>query len=56
MVHITELPVSDLLLHAQNPRLASPNEGQREILRSLAANQGPKLRALAQDILRHGLD
>ena len=56
MSDIIDIPVADLLFDEENPRLASPNQGQRETLRSLATNQGTKLRVLAEDILIHGLD
>ena len=50
------VPVADLLLDEQNPRLSQPSSGQREAIRSLAETQGRKLQALASDILDHGLD
>ena len=56
MAEIVDIPIANLLFDEENPRLASPNQGQRETLRMLATNQGAKLRVLAQDILAHGLD
>jgi hypothetical protein len=56
MADTIEISVADLLFDVQNPRLASPNQGQRETLRALATSQGPKLRALAEDIVTYGLD
>jgi len=56
MPEILPIPVAALLFDEENPRLASPNGGQRETLRALATIQGPKLRVLAQDILTYGLD
>ena len=56
MAEIVDIPISNLLFDEENPRLASPNQGQRETLRMLATNQGAKLRVLTQDILTYGLD
>jgi hypothetical protein len=56
MADTIEISVADLLFDVQNPRLASPNQGQRETLRALATGQGAKLRALAEDIIAYGLD
>jgi hypothetical protein len=50
------LPLVDLLVDEENPRLSQPNVGQREALRSLAAYQGRKLQKLAEDILIYGTD
>ena len=50
------LPVADLLLDEDNPRLAVPNQGQRETIRAMATLQGARLQALAADIVKHGLD
>lgn len=47
---------SDLLIDEINPRIPLPNAGQREVQRELARHQGPKLLALARDILGHGLN
>ena len=56
MREILAVPVSDLLVDTQNPRLTEPNTGQREAHRSLAHNQQAKLVALAKDIVAHGLN
>ena len=56
MADVMDVQVSSLLFDEENPRLPSPNQGQRDVLRALAANQGTKLRALADDILVYGLD
>ena len=56
MVEPTPIPVANLRLDIQNPRLSVPNEGQRETLREIAHLQGSKLRALAQDIVEYGLN
>jgi len=50
------VPVADLAFDEENPRLGTPNEGQRAALRAMATIQGPKLRALAEDILEWGPD
>ena len=50
------VPVADLLLDEENPRLATPNQGQRETIRAMATFQGSRLQALAADIVQHGLD
>src|ERR1035441_181902 len=51
--------LASLLFDTQNPRLPKPNSGQREVLRTIAADQkhgSRKIQALAQDILEHGLN
>ena len=50
------IPVVDLFLDEENPRLATPNQGQRETIRAMAAFQGNRLQALAADIVEFGLD
>ena len=50
------LPIADLMLDEENPRLDTPNQGQRQTIRALASFQGTRLRALAADIVRYGLD
>ena len=50
------IPVADLLLDEENPRLATPNQGQRETIRAMATFQGSRLQVLATDIVRHELD
>ena len=56
MAEVMEIQVSSLLFDEENPRLPSPNQGQREVLRAVSSNQGSKLRVLAEDILAFGLD
>lgn len=56
MAQTTTIPVANLQLDTENPRLSTPNSGQRETLRELASLQGTKLRVLAEDIVKHGLD
>ncbi len=50
------VPVTDLLLDEQNPRLAVTNQGQDSTIRAMAESQGNHLLALATDIVDHGLD
>ena len=50
------VPLADLLIDAQNPRLSQPNVGQREALRAIAGQQGSKLHVLAKDIADYGLN
>ena len=50
------LPITDLLLDEENPRLATPNQGQRQTIRALATFQGTRLQVLATDIVRYGID
>lgn len=49
------IPLADLLVDVGNPRLVEGSEGQRETLRALAEEQGPKLSVLADDIVEWGL-
>jgi hypothetical protein len=56
MPEFLELPLSELLIDAQNPRLPQPNVGQRDALQAIARHQGPKLFALAKDIVDYGLN
>ena len=50
------VPIADLLVDEENPRLSTPNQGQRETIRAMAAHQGIHLQNLATDIVKHGLD
>ena len=56
MAESVTIPVVNLRLDPENPRLSTRNNGQRETLRELAKLQGTKLRVLAEDILEYGLD
>ncbi|MYE88892.1 hypothetical protein F4X33_07865 [Candidatus Poribacteria bacterium] len=56
MTELRDVRVDSLLFDEDNPRLASQLDGQRDIIRALAANQGSKLRVLADDIVENGLD
>lgn len=51
-----QIPVSDLLIDVENPRLPQPNVGQREAQREFARLQQDKLLVLALDIVKHGLN
>ena len=55
MSEIIFIPISSLLLDAENPRLPQPNVSQRAALRALATQQHRKLVALAKDIFQHGI-
>lgn len=50
------IPVADLVVDTENPRLAEREISQREALRMLAESQGPKLVALARDVIAYGLN
>ncbi|HEX5236600.1 MAG TPA: hypothetical protein VFW25_14875 [Silvibacterium sp.] len=56
MAEISSIPLSDLLIDTQNPRLEQPNTGQREALRAFAADAKAKLIALAKDIVGFGMN
>jgi hypothetical protein len=53
---IVEIPLADLLLDVENPRLVDTQQTQQETARELAARQGDALIRLAQDIVEHGTD
>lgn len=50
------IPISDLVVDTRNPRLVEPDKSQRDALRDLAASQGKKLVALAEDAIGYGLN
>lgn len=56
MAEIASIPLSDLLIDTQNPRLEQPNTGQREALRAFAKDQKGRLVALARDIVGFGMN
>lgn len=56
MSDILPIPVSDLLIDAENPRLKQPNVGQRDAQRELAGHLQGKLLKHAQDIVEYGLN
>jgi hypothetical protein len=50
------IPISDLLLDAENPRLADEQESQQKAAEALAEQQGDKILRLAEDIIQFGVD
>lgn len=56
MAEIVTVPVSDLLLDTANARLGEDLSSQQAVYLSLAKLQGPKLVALARDVVERGLD
>ena len=56
MRYITSLPISNLLVDVNNPRLADIQSNQTEAIRAIASQQKSKLLALANDIIEHGTD
>ncbi len=52
----TTIRVADLLIDEENPRLPTPNKGQREALRKIAEDQDRKLLKLAEDVVEHGIN
>lgn len=50
------IPIADLLIDGQNPRLSSVDAGQRVSLHDLTQHQGSKLLVLAESIAEHGLN
>ena len=50
------ISVSDLVVDTRNPRLVEPDKSPRDASRDLAASQGNKLVALAEDVIRYGLN
>jgi hypothetical protein len=55
MAERKSIRIADLLIDEMNPRITTPNAGQRDALRSIAEQQGSKLYTLAQDIVDSGL-
>ena len=56
MSEIIEIPLASLYVDEENPRIPTPNTGQRETQRMLAKNQQGKLGVLAEDIVQYGLN
>lgn len=56
MAVMQPLAPADLFIDEENPRISQPNAGQNRALQSLAEHLGPKLVALAADIVAHGTD
>ena len=48
------IPLSDLLVDAENPRLVDNLDNQNDAIRAIASTQNRKLTRLANDILEHG--
>ncbi len=53
---IVQIPLSDLLLDTENPRLEGKSSTQQETALELTAQQGEALVKMAADIVDHGLD
>jgi hypothetical protein len=56
MNQIVSIPVSDLLLDGDNPRLTEGHTTQQETALNLARQQGENIVRLANDIVKNGLD
>jgi hypothetical protein len=56
MAEIVRIPIADLLLDAENPRLAGERATQQETALNLAQQQGDAMVRLAADIVEHGVD
>jgi len=56
MTEIKSVPLVDILIDVENPRLPQPSVGQREAIRGIAGEQGPKLLAMAEHIVQNGLN
>lgn len=56
MAEIVRIPIADLLLHTENPRLPGERSTQQETALNLAQQQGDNIVRLATDIVDHGLD
>jgi hypothetical protein len=56
MPQLDPLPVASLLIDTKNPRFLESNAAQREALRASARYQDAKLVALAEHIVKHGLN
>ena len=58
MAEVRQIPLVDILVDVENPRISQPSMGQREAIRGIAAEdeQAPrKLVALARHIVQNGL-
>jgi len=56
MAKIESIPLDNLLIDTDNPRLEGSLQDQRAAICAVAVNQGPKLAMLAKDIVEHGLN
>ncbi len=50
------IPISDLLLDVENPRLEDEQDSQQKAAEALAEQQGDKIIRLAEDIVQYGID
>lgn len=55
MIVQKEIPISDLLLDLENPRLAQGQQNQTEALHAMLRAEGPKTLALAESISKEGV-
>jgi hypothetical protein len=56
MAKVESIPIDNLLIDTDNPRLEGSLQDQRAAICAVAVNQGPKLAVLAKDIVEHGLN
>ena len=56
MREIARIPISNLLVDTNNPRLADIQSNQTETIRAIASQQKSKLLTLANDIIEYGMD
>ena len=56
MAKLLEVPIDNLLLDEDNPRLITQSEDQLDTIREMASRQSSRLQVLAADIVKHGLD
>lgn len=56
MAKIESIPLDNLLIDTDNPRLEGSLQDQRAAICAVAVNQGSKLAVLAKDIVEHGLN
>jgi hypothetical protein len=56
MAEVVRIPIVDLLLDSENPRLPGERATQQETALNLAQQQGDNLVRLAQDIVEYGVD
>jgi len=56
MAKVESIPLDNLLIDTDNPRLEGSLQDQRAAICAVAVNQGPKLAVLAKDIVEHGLN
>lgn len=54
--HIKNVPISQLLLDTQNPRLPETQANQRDAIRTMTKAQHDKIMSLAQHIVKNGIN